>query len=299
MMAVPEDRDRQRLDNFLMAQLPGVPRSAVYKLIRTGQVRVDGKRAKPFQKLNAGEQVRIPPVRLQERTVPRVPDAVIEQLEKSLLFEDENMLVCNKPAGLAVHGGSGLDWGLIEALRQSRSSEQLDLVHRLDRETSGILLVAKNGKALRALQARFAQRETEKRYLTLLQGRLPGDKWTVDEPLLKQEHHGERFMIVHPSGKPSVTRFLRLENLGPATFAEAIPVTGRTHQIRAHAVFLGAPCAGDARYLDDDSLRKWRRRGLERLFLHAHSLAFDDVHGTPQHFSCPLPDELRLTMDRL
>ena len=294
---VSRDRDRQRLDNFLLAQLPGVPRSAVYKIIRTGQVRVNGKRAKPFQKLSVGDQVRVPPVQLKENPKRRVPDAVVQRIERDVLFENADLLVCNKPAGIAVHGGSGLDWGLIEALRQSRDDDRLDLVHRLDRETSGILLVAKNGTALRELQRRFAQRETDKRYLTFLQGRMPGDKWTVDEPLLKREVSGERFMVVDPQGKPSVTHFLRLDNIGPGTFAEARPVTGRTHQIRAHAIFMGTPCAGDSKYLDEADQERWRRRGLERLFLHAHSLEFEGLNGELQHFSCPLPDELRAVLD--
>lgn len=298
METVREDRDRQRLDNFLMAQLPGLPRSAVYKIVRTGQVRVNGKRAKPFQKLRTGDEVRIPPVEAQDRSVARVPDAVIERIERDIVHEDDNLIVCNKPSGIAVHGGSGLSWGLIEALRQSRRDDGLDLVHRLDRETSGILLVAKRGDALRELQGRFARRETKKSYLTLLHGRLPGDLWTVDEPLAKREVSGERFMVVAPDGKPSQTTFRRIDNLGDATFVEAFPLTGRTHQIRAHAAFLNAPCAGDPRYLDDRTVELWRRRGLERLFLHAHALEFEGVDGEPEHFSCPLPDELRSVLDR-
>lgn len=299
MQSVPEDRDGQRLDNFLMAQLPGLPRSAVYKIVRTGQVRVNGKRAKPFKKLRAGDEVRIPPVQTRHQQAARVPDSVVERIEASIVHEDGDLIVCNKPSGIAVHGGSGLDWGLIEALRQSRNDKGLDLVHRLDRETSGLLLVAKNGKALRELQGRFERRETDKGYLTLLHGRLPGDLWTVDEPLAKREVSGERFMVVDPEGKPSVTTFRRLENVGDATFAEARPLTGRTHQIRAHAVFLDAPCAGDPRYLSEEALALWRKRGLDRLFLHAHSLAFDGLNGEPVHFSCPLPEELSRVLDRL
>jgi 23S rRNA pseudouridine955/2504/2580 synthase len=292
MVRVSKDRDAQRLDNFLMAQLPGLPRSAVYKIVRTGQVRINGKRAKPFTKLKSGDEVRIPPVKLEHRDKANVPGPVLEQIENCIISEDRDLIVCNKPAGIAVHGGSGLRWGLIEALRQSRDDAGLDLVHRLDRETSGILLVAKNGTALRDLQAKFARRETTKSYLALLHGRLPGDLWTVDEPLLKQEVGGEHFMVVDPDGKPSQTRFRRIEHYGDATFVEATPITGRTHQIRAHAVFLDAPIAGDARYLSEESLALWRRRGLERLFLHAHSLELDGADGESLHFSCPLPDEL-------
>lgn len=295
---VPGDRDGQRLDNFLMARLPDLPRSAVYKIVRTGQVRVNGGRAKPFQKLRAGDEVRIPPVHQQVRNAARVPDRVVAAIEDGVLHEDGELIVCNKPSGIAVHGGSGLSWGLIEALRQSRGSDRLDLVHRLDRETSGILLVAKNGRALRELQARFARRETRKAYLTLLHGRLPGDLWTVDEPLAKREIGGERVVVVDPEGKPSVTTFRRIENYRDGTFAEAVPVTGRTHQIRVHAQHLGAPCAGDPRYQSEADRALWRERGLDRLFLHAHALEIQGPSGEAEHFSCPLPDELRAVLDR-
>ncbi len=295
---VPADRAGQRLDNFLLAHLPGLPRSAVYKIVRTGQVRVNGKRCKPFQKLQAGDEVRVPPVQVEAREAPRVPGTVIDTIEQGVIQEDADLIVCNKPSGIAVHGGSGLSWGLIEALRQSRNEPGLDLVHRLDRETSGILLVAKNGEALRRLQRQFARRETKKSYLSLLDGRLPGDLWTVDEPLAKREVSGERFMVVDPEGKPSQTTFRRIENVGDSTFVEVMPRTGRTHQIRAHAVFLGAPCAGDPRYQDEKSLARWRRRGLDRLFLHAHALEIEGADGESQHFSCPLPDELRKVLDR-
>jgi 23S rRNA pseudouridine955/2504/2580 synthase len=295
---VPGDRDGQRLDNFLMARLPDLPRSAIYKIVRTGQVRVNGSRAKPYQKLKRGDEVRIPPVHQQDRSTPRVPDGVVETIEASILHEDADLIVCDKPAGIAVHGGSGLPWGLIEALRQSRGQDGLDLVHRLDRETSGILLVAKNGRALRDLQGRFARRETRKAYLTLLDGRLPGDLWTVDEPLAKREIGGEHVVVVDPEGKPSVTTFRRIENYRDATFVEAVPVTGRTHQIRVHAQHLGAPCAGDPRYQPEAEREKWRQRGLERLFLHAHALEIEGPSGEQEHFSCPLPDDLRRVLDR-
>jgi len=275
-----------------MAQLPGLPRSAVYKIVRTGQVRVNGKRAKPFKKLHSGDEIRIPPVKLEHKEKARVPRPVIDQIEACVIHEDDDLIVCNKPAGIAVHGGSGLQWGLIEALRQSRDEPGMDLVHRLDRDTSGVLLVAKNGTALRDLQAKFARRETSKKYLALLDGRLPGDIWTVDEPLLKQEIAGEHYSVVDPEGKPSQTVFRRIEHYGDATFAEAIPITGRTHQIRAHAVFLEAPIAGDPRYLSEASLARWQRRGLNRLFLHAHALELEGTDGESMHFSCPLPDEL-------
>jgi 23S rRNA pseudouridine955/2504/2580 synthase len=296
---VAHDRDGQRLDNFLSGRLKGVPRSLIYRIIRTGQVRVNGGRAKPMQKLQAGDRVRIPPVRFNAAEAPRVPEKVVQQLEAAVIHEDADLLACNKPAGMAVHSGSGIRWGVIDAFRQSRTDQSVELVHRLDRDTSGVLLLAKNRAALKHLQSQFEQRTTRKRYLTLLHGRLPEDKVIVDQPLAKQERGGERFTVVDDSGKPAITEFRRLETLRDGTFAEALPVTGRTHQIRAHALWLDQPCAGDERYSSAGRLEFWRNQGLNRLFLHAHALEFEALNGEPMHVSCELPDELRLIIDRL
>lgn len=290
---VPADRGGQRLDNFLMARLPGVPRSAVYKLIRTGQVRVNGGRVKPFQKLRAGDQVRVPPVHVDERGGARVPDRVVRLMDDAVLYEDERLLVCDKPAGIAAHGGSGVAWGLIDALRQSRPAASLDLVHRLDRETSGIMVLAKDVEVLRHLQQQFSGREAEKRYFTLLDGAVNDDRTFVDQPLARHEVSGERLVMVDPEGKSAQTEFTVLERYRGAALVEARPLTGRTHQIRVHAAWLGAPCAGDSKYADKDRQAEWKARGLERLFLHAHSLSFEWLDGSPRLYSSPLPDDLR------
>lgn len=298
VVEVPPSREGQRLDNFLLARLSGVPKSLIYRVIRKGQVRVNGKRAKPFQKLDAGDQVRIPPVRHKVSSPASVPAEVVGSLEQRLVFENDDFLVCDKPAGLAVHAGSGVRWGVVDAWRQARPGSDIDLVHRLDRETSGLLVMGKNGEALRHLQQQFRERKTRKRYFALLHGRMPEDRMRVDQPLAKTQRGGERYMKVGAGGKPAITEFTRLENYPEATFVEAMPVTGRTHQIRVHAQFLGTPCVGDPRYLPEGSQEFWRRKGLQRLFLHAHALEFEDLAGERQQLSCPLPDELRALLDR-
>lgn len=296
---VEPTRAGQRLDNFLMARLPGVPRSLVYRIIRTGQVRVNGGRAKPMQKLRSGDQVRIPPVKVERSPSHRVPDRVVQRLEQGLLYEDDALIVVDKPAGMAVHGGSGVDWGVVDALRQSRSGQDIDLVHRLDRDTSGVLVLTKRREALLRLQRQFQQREVDKRYFALLDGHLGEERVVVDEPLVKIERGGERMVQADPSGKPAITEFRRLETYADSTFTEVLPVTGRMHQIRAHAVFLNAPCAGDARYSSDARIKHWAERGLRRLFLHAHALTLRTADDEPLHLSSPLPGELRQVLDQL
>lgn len=299
VVPVPEGRGGQRLDNFLAGQLPGLPRSALYRIIRTGQVRVNGRRAKPFQKLEAGDEVRVPPVRLETSAPARVPDAVLAQLEAAIVHEDGDLLAIDKPSGIAVHGGSGVRWGVVDAMRQARPDADIGLAHRLDRETSGLLLLAKNLPALRHLQQQFKQRDTAKRYFALLDGRLAEDRVCIDRPLHKTERGGERFMVAGEAGKPALTEFRRLEDRGPYSFVEVLPVTGRTHQIRVHAAALGTPCAGDPKYSDDASRARWHRRGLDRLFLHAHALEVTNPGGEAIHLSCPLPAELASVLDRL
>jgi 23S rRNA pseudouridine955/2504/2580 synthase len=243
--------------------------------------------------------VRIPPVRTDEKEAARVPDAVVARIEEAIVQEEGDWLACDKPAGIAVHAGSGLGWGLIDALRQSRPGEDLELVHRLDRETSGLLLVARNRQALLYLQRQFAERETAKRYLALLDGVLPGPRLVVTEALGRQQVSGERMVVVDPEGKPAETVFSEVERYGDCVLAEVEPVTGRTHQIRVHAAHIGAPCAGDPKYSGRERQRYWRERGLERLFLHAHRLEFTDAAGERRLLSSPLPAELRRVLDGL
>ncbi len=306
LVRVEPDRAGQRIDNFLSGQLKGAPRSLVYRLLRTGQVRINGKRAKPDSRLEAGDEVRIPPVRLEEPDAPRPPpERALAELEAAIVFEDARLLALNKPSGLASHGGSGIRFGAIEALRALRPTQNLELVHRLDRDTSGLLVVAKKRSALTELQALLREEHgtgLTKRYLTLLTGRLPDGTLTVDAPLhIGLRQGGERHVQVHPQGKPSVSHFRALERRGGHTYCEVRIETGRTHQIRVHARHLGHPVAGDDKYGDAAINRRLREQaGLRRLFLHAASLEFalDGGHA-PYLLNAPLAPDLAESLDRL
>ena len=303
---VPDDREGQRLDNFLLGQLKGAPRSLVYKIVRSGQVRVNGGRAKPERKLARGDEVRIPPVRLSEpgESAPP-PKGLLAALEAAIVFEDARLLALNKPTGLASHGGSGINHGAIESLRALRPGQSLELVHRLDRDTSGLLIVAKKRSALRELQALLREDHgagIEKKYLTLLVGRMPDGVMTVDAPLLiGLRQGGERHVTVSPAGKPSISHFRVLERRGGMSYCEVRIETGRTHQIRVHAQHLGHPVAGDDKYGDAAVNKKLREQaGLKRLFLHAASLRFALDDGRVEYvLDAPLPADLRGVLDRL
>ncbi len=303
---VPDDREGQRLDNFLLGQLKGAPRSLIYKIVRSGQVRVNGGRAKPERKLIGGDEVRIPPVRLTEpgEQAPP-PKGLLAALEAAIVFEDSRLLALNKPSGLASHGGSGISHGAIESLRALRPGQSLELVHRLDRDTSGLLVVAKKRSALRELQALLREDHgagIEKKYLTLLAGRMPDGAMTVEAPLLVGlRQGGERHVTVSPAGKPSTSHFRVLERRDGMSYCEVRIETGRTHQIRVHAQHLGHPVAGDDKYGDAAVSRKLREQaGLKRLFLHAASLRFALDEGRAEYvLDAPLPQDLREVLDRL
>lgn len=297
-----EDEAGRRLDNFLLTHLKGVPRAHVYRLIRSGEVRVNSGRVKASYRLIAGDEVRVPPVRQSDASNAPPPGRVrADWIEALVLYEDDELLVLNKPSGLAVHGGSGISLGAIELLRAIRGPHtQLELAHRLDRDTSGCLLIAKRRAALRALHAQFRDGTVDKRYLALLIGRWPGRARTVDAPLLTDERRGgERHVRVDATGKESITRFVPLERFPDAVLAEVLLTTGRTHQIRVHAASIGHPVAGDERYgMADDPIVS--NHGLKRLFLHARSLAFRGP-GTGKQISveASLGDDLTLPLDRL
>ncbi|MCC4593866.1 RluA family pseudouridine synthase [Xanthomonas campestris pv. cannae] len=309
ILKVPEDRAGQRVDNFLLGQLKGAPRSLIYKLMRSGQVRVNGGRTKAERKLEAGDEVRIPPVRLTEegeKTTP--PDAFMARLEAAIVYEDARLLALNKPSGVASHGGSGISFGAIETLRALRHNQSLELVHRLDRDTSGLLIVAKKRSALTELQAlmreddRVQGRGISKRYLTLLVGRMPDGTMSVDAPLhIGLRQGGERHVQVNAAGKPSLSHFRVLERRGGHSYCEVRIETGRTHQIRVHAQHLGHPVAGDDKYGDPTVNKRLREQiGLKRLFLHAASLEFSlDDGKTPYLLNAPLADELAEALNRL
>ncbi|MFT4247114.1 MAG: RluA family pseudouridine synthase [Pseudomonas sp.] len=306
---VPDDRSGQRLDNFLLGQLKGAPRSLVYKLVRSGQVRVNGGRAKAERKLEGGDEVRLPPVRLAEegeRTPP--PDAFLARMEAAIVFEDDRLLALNKPSGVASHGGSGISHGAIETLRALRPNQGLELVHRLDRDTSGLLIVAKKRSALTELQALMREGDAEhgrgiaKRYLTLLIGRMPDGTMSVDAPLhVGLRQGGERHVQVAPGGKASLSHFRVLERRGGHSYCEVRIETGRTHQIRVHARHIGHAVAGDDKYGDPEVNKRLRdQAGLRRLFLHAASLEFAlDGGRTPYLLNAPLAPELAEALDRL
>jgi 23S rRNA pseudouridine955/2504/2580 synthase len=274
---ISADYAGQRIDNYLICNLKGVPKSLVYRIIRKGEVRVNKGRIKPEYRLKQGDLVRIPPVRQSEpKQAGKASNQVLRLLESRILFEDKRILVLNKPSGLAVHGGSGLSYGVIEVLRELRPNDKsLELVHRLDRDTSGCLIIAKKRSALRRLHAQLRDGTMDKRYLTLLKGKWTGTNKWVDAPLLKNiVKSGERMVFVDDKGKDARTQFIPYCVKEKASLMSVKLDTGRTHQIRVHAQHLGMPIAGDEKYGDDEFNRKMKSMGLKRLFLHAYSLKF-------------------------
>jgi 23S rRNA pseudouridine955/2504/2580 synthase len=304
IVRVPDDRDGQRLDNFLLGQLKGAPRSLIYKLVRSGQVRVNGGRAKAERKLAGGDEIRIPPVRLSETGDKGAPPAgFLKAMEAAIVFEDARLLALSKPSGVASHGGSGISFGAIETLRALRPGQTLELVHRLDRDTSGLLIVAKKRSALTELQALMREEGgIAKRYLALLSGRMPDGVMTVDAPLhIGLRQGGERHVQVNAAGKPSVSHFRVLERRGGQSYCEVRIETGRTHQIRVHAQHIGHPIAGDDKYGDVEVNKRLRNQvGLKRMFLHASTLEFAlDKGKAPYLLNAPLVPELIDVLDRL
>lgn len=289
-----EEADR-RLDNFLLGRLKGVPRAYVYRIIRSGQVRINSRRASPDRRLVPGDRVRIPPVRRASPGRPALRADQANWIEQAIIYEDDDLLALDKPAGLAAHGGSGISLGAIELLRLARPAESgLGLVHRLDRETSGCMLVAKRHGSLRRVQAQFREGSIEKIYGALLLGELSGREHLVDAPLLTTERRGgERIVRVDPAGKTALSRFWPERGYPGCTLVRIGIVTGRTHQIRVHAAHLGHPVAGDQRYgLDHDPVVA--NFGLKRLFLHASSIVLQHPRrGGSLKIESPLPAELR------
>lgn len=293
----------QRLDNFLLRELKGAPKSLIYRILRKGEVRLNGGRAQPNYRLQAGDTVRIPPVRLAEREEQafRPPRDLVEQLQEAVLYEDREALVLNKPAGLAVHKGSGLAFGVIEVLRASRPEEDafLELAHRLDRETSGCLVLAKTPAALRLIQEALRAGQMEKRYLALVRGYWNHGPREVNVPLRRNVlRSGERMVEVMEDGKPARTQFSPVSLFRLASLLEVNIATGRTHQIRVHAAHIGHPLAGDDKYGDATFNRTMAQHGLRRLFLHAHSLTVP-LGGREIAVSAPLDAELKGVLERL
>ena len=300
MVAVADDRDGQRIDNFLAGQLKGVPKSLIYRLLRTGQVRVNGKRAKADTRLAGGDEVRIPPVRVAEPQQTGVPPAaLVQRVEQAIIHEDRDFLVLDKPAGVASHGGSGVTFGAIELLRAARPDETLELAHRLDRDTSGVLVFARRRAALTALQALIRDGAITKQYLALLCGRPKRSRFDVNVPLRKSVlHGGERMVRVDESGKAALTNFHVIDAFADASLAEVTLYTGRTHQIRVHAQHAGHPLAGDEKYGLRDMNLRLRDVGLRRLFLHAKRFEFE-LGGKTYSFSAPLAADLAAVLENL
>jgi 23S rRNA pseudouridine955/2504/2580 synthase len=297
---IDDEQAGQRIDNFLRRQLPGLPTGRLYRILRRGEVRVNGGRVRAEYKLKSGDEVRIPPARIDAQP-PAPPAASIRDLESHILFEDKRLLVLDKPSGLAVHGGSGISHGAIELLRAARPDlRDLALVHRLDRETSGCLVLAKRRSALRELHRKFRDGIVEKNYLALVIGDWQLGEQLVDAPLLVEHRaKGERHVVVSEDGKPAQTRMRLSRTYGKYSLMQCQPLTGRTHQIRVHAAHMGHPLAGDERYGDAEANATLKKLGLKRLFLHAQSISFPDDSGNEQHFTAPLADDLQEFLERL
>ena len=292
-VSVDANRAGQRIDNFLRGELPGVPKGRVYRLLRRGEVRVNGGRVRAEYKLQEGDVVRVPPALIRTGAPPPSDKLAAGMLDR-VLYEDKRLLVIDKPTGVAVHGGSGISHGVIELVRHARPDlKDLSLVHRIDRETSGCLVMAKRRSALRELHMRFREGQVEKNYLALVVGDWQYGEQLIDVPLLVQNRQGgERHVIASEKGKAAQTLVNLSRTYGIYSLMQCSPVTGRTHQIRVHLAHTGHPIAGDERYGDEEANAEASKFGLPRLFLHAQSIAFVDDSGNDLHFTSPLPDDL-------
>lgn len=299
---VERTRAGQRLDNFLQHAFGGLPRGLLYRLIRTGQVRVNGKRAKAMQRLKYGDEVRLPPVKKSSEMPISIPSEWLDRIRPALLYQDDQQLVLDKPAGLAVHAGSGLHFGVIDVLKELFPQyPDIALAHRLDRETSGCLLVGFNREILLQQQQAFIEHRVNKRYMALLCGQCKQQAFEVTLPLIKSAQGKRSRMVVSDDGKSAHTRFNVLEKYQDYTLVEAEPITGRTHQIRVHAAAIGQPIAGDPLYQKTKVLKHQQTMGLERMFLHAHHLQWDREELNRSNdilVNAPLPDNLRTFINR-
>jgi len=301
-VVIEEEYAGQRIDNFLLAQLKGLPRSRIYSMVRKGEVRVNKGRIKVSYRIAAGDSIRIPPVRVAERAEPVVPSRLINELEAAILYEDDRLLILNKPSGVAVHGGSGLSWGVIEALRASNIKRHyIELVHRIDRDTSGCLMLAKRRSALRSLHEQMRASEITKRYLALVKGDWPAADKRITYPLRKNTlSSGERLVRVADDGKDAISLFVPRKRFAKATLMQVDVITGRTHQIRVHAAHHGHPLAGDNKYGDAKFDAELKKLGLKRLFLHACELELIHPHTNEKlQIRAPLPNELNKLLERL
>ncbi|MCW5589974.1 MAG: 23S rRNA pseudouridine(955/2504/2580) synthase RluC [Legionellales bacterium] len=291
----------QRIDNYLLKICKSAPRSLIYRIIRKGEVRVNKKRIKPLYRLCAGDEVRVPPLRLSEINSLTPQISACDKIRQRIIYEDDEMIAINKPSGMAVHGGSGIQYGAIETLRALYPELQLELVHRLDRDTSGILLIAKKRSSLLFLQQQFVTNKINKEYSALVKGRWLEGKRQVNVPLRKNTlQSGERMVIIAADGKPSCTDFIPKQLFKLASLLTVRLHTGRTHQIRVHATHIGFPLAGDDKYGDKAFNREMKTYGLHRLFLHAEQLTFTHPKTAAlMTLTAPLADELTQCLSRL
>jgi len=284
MVEITTAQDNQRLDNFLFKVLKNVPRTRVYRIVRKGEVRVNKKRCKPDYRLQIGDHVRIPPffqTQGDSLAAPKIPRKRIEQLGKAIIFENEHILVIDKPSGLAVHTGSGIAFGVIDIMRELREGTDIELVHRLDRDTSGCLLFAKHRQSLLAMQRCLQDNSLVKTYYALVNGYWPDRLVDIRHPLKKiYLSNGERRTIVDEQGKPAISRFKSLDSREKTSLVEILLVTGRTHQIRVHCQAEGHPICGDEKYGDNELNRELRQHQIRRLMLHASTLKLPSTEFT-------------------
>lgn len=290
-LEVTRNQHGQRVDNFLLARLKGMPRAHIYKMIRSDEVRINNKRCKPYDNIERGDVVRIAPVQLATREKPVISKNFASSLLERVVYEDDGLIVLNKPSGMAVHGGSGIDFGVIEAMREVTGKKYLELIHRIDRDTSGLLMISKKRSTLKVLQERLREKTIQKHYLCIVKGQPALNDLTVDAPLLRYTlASGERRVKVdksHKDAKPSQTvcKVLARFEIGgkPVSLVEAMPLTGRTHQIRVHLAYLGHPILGDDKYHEQDN------SGVRRLCLHAWKLDIPDY----ETIVAPLPEDMQ------
>lgn len=293
IVQVQPDQDGQRLDNFLFKRLRSIPRTRIYRIIRKGEVRVNKKRAKPDTRLQSGDQVRLPPLQMRTDSSPAdPPHRLLELMDNNILFENQHLLVVNKPDSIAVHAGSGLHFGIIDLVRRSRSDNAIELVHRLDRDTSGCLMLAKSRKALLHYQQMLKQHEMTKTYLAVVHGLWPADLQAIDLPLRKTlGGNAERRVVVDRSGKTAQTRIVKIDRVQAFSILRLELITGRTHQIRVHCQHAGYPIVGDSKYGDTDLDQQCRRRGIKRLMLHAWRLVIPGSAYNPSlTLTAPVPE---------
>ena len=291
---VGQEQSGRRLDNYLSGILEGVPKSFIYRIIRRGEVRVNGGRARPDRKLKADDKVRVPPMLETEGSTPIIGAEKTNLVSRSIIFENANMLVVNKPAGLAVHAGSGLRFGVIDIVRQLRpENPDIELVHRLDRDTSGCLILAKTYPDLRLLQTQMADPASRKTYLSLLDGVLGVEPIEVTKKLSTVQRGGEKHTVIAAEGKTAFTTFTQREVIAGYSLVKVGITTGRTHQIRVHAQSIGHPVVGDKKYGDESSLKNLRKAGLRRMFLHANTITLSPTQvGARISIEAPLPSDL-------